>query len=316
MNMYTKSLASIIIPIYNRSHVVSRAIESVFKQSYSNWELIIIDDGSTDGLAEVLSAFMKDRRVRYRFEENRGVSAARNEGIRISRGEYLFFLDSDDEFLPDKLEFQIAEMCKFSNSVSICGSIDIVGKREKIFPRFEDSFLFDRCCIVQKKIPISASFIAVKKNVKTFFDEELPTFEDFDFLLRAMTVREGLFIARPLVKRYRTFDNVRLSVNANYKTEGARRLIKLFEENRYNMDEKAIFSRISGLNLSLGFWLFMGKNFKDGREAVLKGLRQNRDLKRSIKYLFLYFLSFSSFVFEIIKRSGVKLWEMGMLRKR
>lgn len=86
---------SIIIPTYNRASLIHKAIESVVAQTYDNWELLIIDDGSTDNTKEIVSAYLNDK-VKYIFQENSERGAARNNGIRHANGDYVFFLDSDD----------------------------------------------------------------------------------------------------------------------------------------------------------------------------------------------------------------------------
>ncbi len=98
---------SIVLPTYNRANSILRAVESVLSQTYPEFELLIIDDGSTDNTGQVISE-IRDERVRY-FEQpvNRGVSAARNEGIRLAAYDYIAFQDSDDFWLPDKLEKQM-----------------------------------------------------------------------------------------------------------------------------------------------------------------------------------------------------------------
>ena len=99
-------LVSVIIPTYNRANLLKRAIKSVLDQTYKNLEIIIVDDGSTDNTKDIVKTF-SDPRIQYiRLPENRGVSSARNMGIKKSRGDFIAFLDSDDEFLPEKLEKQ------------------------------------------------------------------------------------------------------------------------------------------------------------------------------------------------------------------
>lgn len=93
---------SIIIPTYNRASFLPRAIESVLAQIYENWELIVVDDGSNDNTREVVASF-KDERIRYIYQENQERSAARNTGINNAVGEWICFLDSDDEYLPNHL---------------------------------------------------------------------------------------------------------------------------------------------------------------------------------------------------------------------
>ena len=86
---------TVVIPSYNRGHIIGRAIESVLNQSYSDFEIIVVDDGSTDNTKEVVGQYM-DSRINYFFQENSGVSAARNTGSKLAKGDYLVFLDSDD----------------------------------------------------------------------------------------------------------------------------------------------------------------------------------------------------------------------------
>ena len=92
---------SVVIPTYQRRGLVRRAVASVLGQTFQDFELIVVDDGSTDGTGDALEGI--DERIRYTRQENRGVAAARNVGIRLARGEIIAFLDSDDRWLPDHL---------------------------------------------------------------------------------------------------------------------------------------------------------------------------------------------------------------------
>ena len=151
---------SIVIPTYNRAHVLPKAIQSVLNQIFSNWELIIIDDGSKDNTAEVVAHF-KDERIKYHAQANTERSQARNNGIKISQGKYICFLDSDDEYCNNHLnafyDFIIANQNPigfiFSNPIIINNGIET---REKI-PTFintdtlsyilNNSIIPDRVCI-------------------------------------------------------------------------------------------------------------------------------------------------------------------------
>lgn len=95
-------LFSVVIPTFNRASLVGKAIESVFNQSFGDWELIIVDDGSTDNTKEIVESF-KDGRVKYIYQKNTGRSSARNTGIDQSNGFYICFLDSDDYYLSNHL---------------------------------------------------------------------------------------------------------------------------------------------------------------------------------------------------------------------
>lgn len=112
-------LVSVIMPTYNRAAIIARAIKSVLDQTYSNLELIVVDDASTDNTAQVVSS-IADPRVKYlRLPENSGVSAARNAGIKKARGAFIAFLDSDDEYLPERLEENLKVMEKKGEALGL-----------------------------------------------------------------------------------------------------------------------------------------------------------------------------------------------------
>src|SRR6056297_2743784 len=98
-------MISVIIPTYNRGHIITRAIDSALRQTYRDFEIIVIDDGSTDNTRTVLEPYQDQ--IKYFYQENRGVTEARNKGIKESYGEFIAFLDSDDYWLPEKLEMQM-----------------------------------------------------------------------------------------------------------------------------------------------------------------------------------------------------------------
>jgi glycosyltransferase involved in cell wall biosynthesis len=99
-------LVSVIIPTYNSADYIEEALQSVFEQTFQDFEIIVIDDGSTDGTGEVLKKY--GDRISYLFQENNGPSSARNRGIRAARGEYIAFLDADDLWVSTKLEKQVS----------------------------------------------------------------------------------------------------------------------------------------------------------------------------------------------------------------
>lgn len=109
---------SVIIPTYNRSALVFNAIESVLQQTYRDYELIVIDDGSSDDTRDRLLPYMK--RIRYFYQDNRGASAAQNAGIRVARGKWIAILASDDEWHPCKLQSQIEALAALSGEYGAC----------------------------------------------------------------------------------------------------------------------------------------------------------------------------------------------------
>ena len=113
---------SVVIPTFNRQKVLPRAVMSVLHQSHRAAEVVVVDDGSTDGTAELIAARFGS--VEILRQDNRGVSAARNAGIRATRGDWVAFLDSDDEWKPDKLERQLAAL-ESEPGFKICHSDEI-----------------------------------------------------------------------------------------------------------------------------------------------------------------------------------------------
>ena len=109
---------SVIIPTFNYGKYIERAIDSILTQTYQDFEIIVVDDGSTDNTKEIIRSKKSDK-IRYFYQENKGAPAARNKGIVESKGKYIAFLDADDEWLPTKLEKQVDKFQKSSNKVAL-----------------------------------------------------------------------------------------------------------------------------------------------------------------------------------------------------
>jgi glycosyltransferase involved in cell wall biosynthesis len=123
--MSYRPFISIVIPTYNRAQQVKATLESVLAQTYPEFEAIVVDDGSTDGTGEALQQLISQqggngKQIRYFFQPNQGQSAARNKGIAEARGEWIAFLDSDDVWLPEKLEWQVRAIEQFRNDCGAC----------------------------------------------------------------------------------------------------------------------------------------------------------------------------------------------------
>ena len=103
-------IVSVIIPAYNVEKYIRNAIDSVLGQTYKDIEIIVVDDGSTDGTKKSLEPYIKDNKIIYLYQNNRGLSGARNSGIKTAKGEYIALLDADDLFYPSKIEKQLIYM--------------------------------------------------------------------------------------------------------------------------------------------------------------------------------------------------------------
>jgi glycosyltransferase involved in cell wall biosynthesis len=118
-------LVSVVIPCYNQAHFLKEAIESVLKQSYPHYEIVVVDDGSTDETSEVAGSYERVRLIR---QENRGLAEARNTGIKHSEGDYLVFLDADDRLLPDALAVGVESFDSHPECAFVFGHSDFIAE--------------------------------------------------------------------------------------------------------------------------------------------------------------------------------------------
>ena len=173
---------SVIIPTYNRKHTLQRAIDSVLAQTFKPYEIIIVADGSKDGTKEWL--LQNYPSVQYIHQPNNGVSSARNKGIQISQGSWIALLDSDDEWMPEKLEYQ-SRFIEVNRNSSFCHTNEIwirngvrVNQMKKHKKYGGD--IFKHCLDICR---ISPSSSIIKKDVFEevgAFDESLTVCEDYD----------------------------------------------------------------------------------------------------------------------------------------
>lgn len=178
---------SVIMPTYNRAHLIGFAIDSVLAQTYRDFEIIVVDDGSTDNTREVLSIY-RDR-ITYIFQENAGPSTARNRGIQVATGEFLTFLDSDDTISPTKLELQVAYLEAHPDIEVVYSGWQIISEdggilQNEVRPAWEGDLLKD-LLLEGYLFPIHAPLIRHNCIDQVgLFDESLPAFEDPDLWIR------------------------------------------------------------------------------------------------------------------------------------
>ena len=195
---------SVIIPTYNRKHTLKRAIQSVYMQSLPPFEIIVVDDGSNDGTKEWVKQKYPD--IKYIYQKNSGVSSARNKGIKIARGDWIALLDSDDEWLPNKLNEQINKI-KSNLDVKILHSNEIWirnGVRVNQMKKHKKfgGYIFEKCLDICR---ISPSSVMLKKEIFDdigTFDESLKVCEDYDLWLRITSKYPVCFLDIPLIKKY------------------------------------------------------------------------------------------------------------------
>ena len=193
---------SVIIPAFNRAHTLPRALDSVLSQTLKPREIIVVDDGSTDETNAVLANYPG---LCIISQDNRGVSAARNVGIEKAGGEWLAFLDSDDEWLKEKLEKQWDTIC--IDDKLICHTEEIwIRNGQRVNPMKKHKkfggMIYERClplCV------ISPSSVMIHRSVFEdvgVFDESLEVCEDYDLWLRICAKYSVLFIDEPLIVKY------------------------------------------------------------------------------------------------------------------
>ena len=208
---------SVVIPTYNRARLLARALDSVLHQTWADFEMLIVDDGSTDGTAAVVAA-RADARVRYlRQPANGGVSAARNRGLREARGEFIAFLDSDDEWFPAKLERQLARFRDLPDTVGLLyGGVeneDEHGRRRIKTPAARGDLHRD---LLVNNVIHGTSGVMIRRNVVAtvgFFDEGIPAIEDYDYWVRVARFFEVEYVAEPLIRYHEPANPDRKSLN-------------------------------------------------------------------------------------------------------
>ncbi|MCA9935271.1 MAG: glycosyltransferase [Ardenticatenaceae bacterium] len=180
------STISIIIPAYNQGQYLAAAVQAGLDQTYPDVEVIVVDDGSTDDTAVVAQSF-SDPRVRYVYQENRGLSGARNTGIRHASGDYLTYLDSDDLFLPQKVAILLAEMEKRPSLGFVAGqSIPIDENGSSIGKQFDKGLPAHLPDLLLGN-PLHVGSVLLRREWQErvgFFDETLRSYEDWDMWLR------------------------------------------------------------------------------------------------------------------------------------
>jgi len=199
--MFNIPQCSVIIPTFNRAAFLAEAIDSVLAQTEKDFELIVVDDGSTDQTSELVAAYGKQ--IHYLFQPNAGVSAARNFGIRHAKGRFITFLDSDDLWLPKKLSRQIEWMAVHPD-IMLCYTDEIWIRRgvrvnQKKIHAKAGGWIYPLCL---PRCLISPSAVLMRRELfdaAGLFDEQLPICEDYDLWLRVASRFEVGFIPEPLI---------------------------------------------------------------------------------------------------------------------
>ena len=200
---------SVILPTYNgatrgEGKYLKQAIESVLNQSYSNFELIIINDGSKDNTEEIIKQYKDNRIIYLKHDINKGPAAARNTALKEATGEYIAFLDDDDYYLPNKLEDQLKFMIKNNVNISICGGFIIKENNKFLYlSKNKVKKFIHTLDIYLDKINFFPDTIMIKNNMKDIlFKENLKAAVDWDYVLR-LSMREKILMFPQRLFAYR-----------------------------------------------------------------------------------------------------------------
>lgn len=263
-------VVSVVIPTYNRAHMIVRAINSVLNQTYKDLEIIVVDDASQDNTEVVVKSFDDERIQYFRHDKNRGGSAARNTGIKASRGAYIALLDSDDEWFPEKLEKQVNKFNDTAVEVGAvyCGFqsiIETTGQRiEEHMPTLRGDIAVD----LFKGCPFNTSQLLIRKECfqKTgMFDEAFPACQDWDMWIRFSQYFEFDFVPSVLVKRY--YHGEQITSSLPRKIQARRKLI----EKHHNLLAAHPVRFSQHLN-KLGILCCLNGDFKQAKRCFLDSI--------------------------------------------
>ena len=294
-NLVNNPLVSVILPTWNRAHLLPRAINSVLSQTYQNLELIIVDDVSTDNTAETV-AQITDKRIKYtklnykKTDTSYGATKARNVGLDTARGELIAFQDSDDQWLPEKLQKQVTTLTK---APAKTGVVFTTLRRkengvENLIPPHNFKLPPDNqyTSVLRKTNTVSLVTAIVKKecfkNVGVF-DEKMPKYQEWELWIRIAKHYGFLYIDEPLVVSYAQKGSV--STNPASKIVALERLLKkhyaFFEQDPHSLATHYF-------ELGKSYCGLAGSDFRKGRQYLISATKLQ---PFSIKILFLLALS-------------------------
>lgn len=280
---------SVIIPTYNRAHLVGRAIQSVLEQTYQNFEIIVVDDASTDDMEEVVKGF-SDQRIHYfRHEQNKGGGAARNTGVKKARGDFIAFLDSDDEWFPSKIEKQLRIFYKGNAKLGAIGTgISIYSTRHESKIKIPSGSFGN----IHKKLlqgnswPGSTSTIMIKRECFKkvgLFDELLEAGQEYDLYIRIAKHYYFDVVRELLVKKLKVAHSI--SSNMNARLQGCKMLLL-----KHSKDIPRLSQLRGRFNFEIGVILCRQNNISEARKYLLKAvIAYPFTLKYWINFLFSVF---------------------------
>jgi glycosyltransferase involved in cell wall biosynthesis len=325
-------LVSVIIPAYNCAPFIHDTLKSVYHQTYENWEIILIDDGSTDDTADALAPHME--KIRYHFQENRGTAAARNSGLREARGELIAFLDNDDLWLPRKLEMQVRAL----NAWPQCGLVFTDGMRfdesgaraDSLLSKDLDKWIHDhitsdpnvavgwlsREFFFRNHISTASSVMVPKEVVQSVggFDERIAIADDYDLWLR-IAQRYPVLLHRSCLYMWRWRASSQSGPTSHREHRWTEASIPVLEKHGPSVPleiRAAVRRRLSQMYWSCGRAYFDDNRFHESRRMFLRCLRHDKIFVAPILFLLASYLGVT-FVEKL--RSAKRQWRTGVMAK-
>ena len=267
---------SVIIPTFNRKKTIGRAIQSVKNQSLSPFEILIIDDGSKDGTEEWVKE--KFQNIKYIYQNNQGVSSARNIGIENAYGDWVAFLDSDDEWLPNKLYEQVKAIglnpeMKFFHTNEIWIRNGIRVNQMKKHKKY-GGYIFEKCLDICR---VSPSSVLIQKEVFNdigIFDESLRVCEDYDLWLRITSKYPVVFLDIPLIYKYGGHADQLSKVNDGIESYRIQSLEKIIKSVSLSNEQK-----VMAVNALINKMKIFSKGLEKRKKTI-----ELKELKKNIQY--------------------------------
>jgi glycosyltransferase involved in cell wall biosynthesis len=241
---------SVIIPTYNRKAQVLKALESVFAQTYRDYEVVVVDDGSTDGTEMAVATLGEG--IRYLYQENAGEARARNCGLSAARGEVVAFLDSDDQWAPDLLEREVRILKDHREVALVCAQSVTSGKKSKKFLPQQEVVTGDLFPVLFQTNFVNNSTVVARRSCLAEaggFNEAYLTYYDYDLWLRIASRYPLAYVGRHLAYCGRGGDN--LSKDTSRSREAILEILrKNYDPSR--IDSGAYYRRIANCCLAVG----------------------------------------------------------------
>lgn len=273
---------TVIIPTYNYASFIGNAIKSVLAQTCKDWDIIVMDDGSTDNTKAVVEKFVREYpgRIFYHVQKNQGSGAARNNAIRLATGEYIAFLDADDLWLPGKLEHQMKLFQNDPQLTLVYSNAYLVRKGRILGAYIRPD---DKCRInedlfynllLRNFIPFAST--VVKRSVfdeHLWFDETLYSAQDFEWLMRVIRRHKAGYVDKCLVRYRMHTANVsnRLDIRHKNNLTIIDRNLSLYPEMAQKLGHR-LKVRLAEQHYSYGYTLFAAQRMREAREQFAEAI--------------------------------------------